>query len=66
MRTHMGTSERADALTKRDTQLRFDLMQLQSPGWFNTALAKYCIGKIGNLNEKSSLYYNKFTDIDYR
>ena len=34
-------NERADALAKRGAKLRFDLMQLQSPGWFNAALAKY-------------------------
>ena len=46
-------NERADTLVKRGTELRFKLMGLQSPGWFQTTLTLYWSfkhRKITNLN----------------
>ena len=43
VKAYVGThgNECADALTEQGAQLRFDLMQQQSPDWFQTALGKY-------------------------
>ena len=44
VRAHAGTkgNERADALVKRGSKLRFDLMELETPdGWFTASLERY-------------------------
>ena len=44
VRAHAGTkgNERADALAKRGSKLRFDLMELETPdGWFTASLERY-------------------------